>query len=369
MIITGTLITPIETPSLAPDASPPPLMEGKILVGRITQAGSDGYGMVRLSNGSQFSFSGGVHLQVGEQVTLEVTRLLPEVTLRLVASESGVAANLAQSVEQSLRQAPDLLDKMMHLAGLTSAGKGGKDLPTLLVGGRMAGVLGRSETLTGLLQKVLPNVSGEGILKGDLTSLVRLLETGSRQEVVNAVNQLRQAAATLHVDTPGVSREDSAVLTMARNTLQQVGDLISLQHVLPQLASPTDGSLLLGYRFFWLTDGGLGEAIWKRERQKKQGGKAGADSVISVLLSLNMTRLGQVQARLAYGDEMLQVGLAARDDEALTLLRQNIAELRQNLLAAHVPLRTLDLSKLGEMEMNAERLAALGVGAGCDAEA
>ncbi|MBF0429197.1 MAG: hypothetical protein HQL94_09765, partial [Magnetococcales bacterium] len=62
------------------------------------------------------------------------------------------------------------------------------------------------------------------------------------------------------------------------------------------------------------------------------------------------------------------VKIAARQEEALATLRQSIGELRQNLLAAELPLRILDLAMLGEGEMKAERVRALGMGAGFNAE-
>lgn len=368
MILSGILNGPHETVSSSSSpVSPLALTQGKVLVGRISQVGSDGQGIIRFPNGSGFSFSGGYGLQVGEQVSLEVTRLAPEVTLRLVASESVAAANLAQSVEQSLMRAPDLLGKLMSLAGMTTDNQG---TSTLLGTSRLVGLMAGKESLAGVLQKVLPNVSSEGLLKGDFLSLVRLLETGSRQEILDAVRNLRQAAATLQFDAPVVRQEESATLVVARNALQQVGDLLALQSVLPQVARPEDGSALLGYRLFWLTEGGLGEAIWwKEEEKKRREKKSGQDALLSVLLSLNMTRLGKVQARLTYGEGMLQVGIGAQEEEALVALRGSIGELRKSLLAAELPLRTLDLLKLGEGEMQAERVRALGVGSGFVAQA
>ncbi|MBF0439176.1 MAG: flagellar hook-length control protein FliK [Magnetococcales bacterium] len=363
MIISGTLTGPGETASsTSTPASPPTLTEGKILLGRISQVGPDGQGVVRFPNGSGLTFSGGQGLRVGEPVTLEVTRLSPEVTMRLVASESGSAANLAQYAEQSLMRAPDLLGKLMHWAGLNQNDKGALGRSAFMVSGR--------ESLAGVLQRILPNVATEGLLKGDGAGLVRLLEMGSRQEVVDAVHLLRQASAGLRLEG-GVEggREVAAEVAVARNALQRLGDLLALQHILPQAVAPEDGGALLGYRLFWLTDGGLGEAIWRREKEKKgRGGRAGEESALSVLLSLNMTRLGMVQVRLVYGEGMLQVKIAARQEEALATLRQSIGELRQNLLAAELPLRILDLAMLGEGEMKAERVRALGMGAGFNAE-
>ncbi|MBF0126978.1 MAG: flagellar hook-length control protein FliK [Magnetococcales bacterium] len=349
MIISGMLSGPGDTASAtSPPVTPPPLIEGKILVGRVSQAGPDGQGIVRFPNGSGFSFSGGQGLRVGEQVTLEVTRLVPEVTVRLVGSESGAAAQLAQSATNTLIRAPDLLGSLLKQAG-----------------GRGAALVAGRDALSGVLQKALPNVSFEGLLKGDVSALVRLLETGTRQEVLEAVHGLRRAADSLRFDAPVTGREDAAELTGARVNLQRLGDLLTLQHVLPQVTPQEDGGALLGYRLFWMHEGGLGEAIWREEREKRrQERKSGRERMVSVLLSLNMTRLGLVQARLSHGDGLLRVGLAARDDAALVALRGGVGALRQHLLAAGLPLHTLDLSKLGEGEMQAERMRALGLESG-----
>ncbi len=362
MIISGSLLPPSETAS-SPSASPPQLTTGKILLGRIAQVDPNGQGVIRFPNGSGFAFAGGTTLRVGEQVSLEVTRLAPEITLRLIASESGTAANLAQSVEQSLMRAPDLLNKLMDLAGLNSRGSGRVGTwPATLVAGK--------ENLSSLLQKSLPNISSQALVKGDFASLVRLLETGNRQEIQEAVRTIRQAAATLQLANPVIGQDESAELSGARNALQRVGDLLALQHVLPQVATTQpDGSALLGYRLFWLTEGGLGESIWRKEQQNNRQGSNDEESVTSVLLSLNMTQLGMVQARLAYKTNMLQIGIAAREEASLTTLRTHIRELRQKLVAANLPLHSLDLIKMSEGEMKTERLRNLGIGSGFATEA
>ncbi|MBF0213125.1 MAG: flagellar hook-length control protein FliK [Magnetococcales bacterium] len=381
MILSGVPLPPTgeaqaASSSLYTAPSPPELLEGRLLVGRISQVGSDGQGVIRFPNGSGFTFSGGHSLKVGEQVTLEVARLVPEIAVRLVASESGGAAALAQNAEQSLVRAPDVMGRLMFLAGLSRSGAA-----AATAGGRMptTGVMmaGR-ESLAAVMQRALPNLSGEALMRGDLSGLTRLLEGGSRQEVVDAVRLVRQAAELLRPAGEGAgsgatvaAQEESAEVAGGRHALQRLGDLLAMQQILPQaVPSPEDGVALLGYRLFWLNEGGLGEAVWRKEREKrKRGGRPGEESVLSVLLSLNMTRLGMVQARLVLGEGMLAVGIAAGEEESLSSLRGEIGTLRQNLLAAGLPLRALDLTMLGEGGMKAERANFLGMGGGFRTEA
>ncbi|MBF0340135.1 MAG: flagellar hook-length control protein FliK [Magnetococcales bacterium] len=378
MILSGVPAQPGEglfaTSSISGFPAPPDLLEGVLLTGRISQLAPDGHGVIRFPNGSGFNFSGGASLQVGEQVTLEVTRLAPEIGVRLVASESGGAALLAQNAEQSLVRAPDLFNRLMALSGLSrGAGEsnplGASRTPVLLAG---------RETLAATLQKVLPNLSSEELFHGDLTGLTRLLEGGSRQDVAEAVRLVRQAADTLRQETGSVAGqvataagEESAAVTGGRHALQRLGDLLAMQQILPQVApSPEEGVALLGYRLFWLNEGGLGEVVWREERKKnRKGGRPGGESVLSVLISLNMTRLGMVQARLVLGEGMLQVGISAGEEASLSALRESVGQLRENLLAAGLPLRVLDLNMLGQGGMKAERAQFLGMGGGFRTEA
>ncbi|MBF0628291.1 MAG: flagellar hook-length control protein FliK [Magnetococcales bacterium] len=374
MILSGLPLPPVDAQALSSSLyaapSPPELIEGRLLVGRITQLGADGQGVIRFPNGSGLSFSGGQTLRVGEQVTLEVTRLAPEITVRLVASESGGAAALAQNAEQSLTRAPDLMGRLMFLSGLSrgaSAQAGAGRAPVLFAG---------KESLATVMQKALPNLSGEELFKGDLSGLTRLLEGGSRQEVVEAVRMVRQAAESLRQEgggavTRGSAGAEGSEVAGARHALQRLGDLLTMQQLLPQaVPSPEDGAALLGYRLFWLNEGGLGEVVWRKEQEKRRtGGRKGDESVLSVLLSLNMTRLGMVQARLVLGEGMLAVGISAGEEESLSALRGEIGTLRHNLIAAGLPLRALDLTMLGEGGMKAERASFLGMGGGFAAEA
>lgn len=370
MILSGIPLPPGDAGALSAQlfSTPavPELSEGRLLVGRVTQMGADGQGVIRFPNGSGLSFSGGHTLQVGEQVTLEVTRLSPEITVRLVASESGGAAALAQNAEQSITRAPELLNRLMVLSG------GSRGAATGVTHGRASLLLAGREPLSAVLQKALPNLSGEALFQGDISGLTRLLEGGSRQEVVDAVRLVRQAAEILRQEggrggTPTVVAADPEAvseLSGARHAMHRLGDLLALQQILPQVVpSPEEGVALLGYRLFWMNEGGLGEVVWRKEREKRRkGGRPGEESVLSVLISLNMTRLGVVQARLVLGEGMLAVGLATGEEEALATLREGIATLRQNLLAAGLPLRALDLNMLGAGGMKAERARFLGLG-------
>ncbi|NGZ06153.1 MAG: flagellar hook-length control protein FliK [Magnetococcales bacterium] len=377
MILSGIPLPPGDAAALSSQLyaspAPPELMEGRLLAGRIVQVGADGQGIIRFPNGSGLSFSGGHSLQVGEQVTLEVTRLAPEISVRVVASESGGAALLAQNAEQSVARAPELLNRLLVLSGLS---RGAATTAT----GRAPLILAGRETLDAVLRQALPNLSGEELFKGDLSGLTRLLEGGSRQEVVNAVRLVRQAADILHqeqsrggastmVASSGAGAEGSEVAG-ARHAMHRLGDLLALQQLLPQMVpTPEDGAALLGYRLFWLNEGGLGEVVWRKEQEKRRkGGRRGEESVLSVLLSLNMTRLGMVQARLVFGEGMLAIGIATGAEDALAFLRGEVRALRENLLAAGLPLRALDLTMLGTGGMKAERARFLGMGGGFQTE-
>ncbi|MEO5345074.1 MAG: hypothetical protein H7834_01695 [Magnetococcus sp. YQC-9] len=382
MILTNIPLPPGESNRLAgtifSSPSIPDLFEGQMLAGRVSQVGADGQGIIRFPNGSGISFSGGYALQVGEQVTLEVTRLAPEVNVRLVASDSGNAAQLAQNAEQSLARGPEILGRLLVLSSLARGATGGAGESALLAGGRSGVLVAGRETLAGVLQRALPNVGLGDLMKGDLAGLTQVLEAGSRQEVANAVRLVRQAAEQLRHEpnapagnaTPVTREEIAAEVAGARNALQRLGDLLALQHILPQVApSPEEGVTLLGYRLFWMNDGGLGEAVWRKERdRRRKDGRAGESSLLSVLLSLNMTRLGMVQARLEHGAGMVRVAIAAQEENSLVALRGEVGALRKALLAAHVPLHSLDLAMLGAGGMKVERARFLGMGGEFHAE-
>lgn len=193
---------------------------------------------------------------------------------------------------------------------------------------------------------------------------------------------LRQAAAHLQrgdpegessvqgARAPGQAGEADASLGAARSALNRLADLVAAQEVVPRGLPLADGGLLLGYRAFWMPEGGFGEAFWKQEKEKREGrGEDGEGKFTTVMIALEMTRLGPVQARLTYGENQLQVGIAAADEEALAALRGRIGELRQGLHGQGVPLRSLELMRLSAAEMQADRTAALGLGSGFVAEA
>ncbi|MEO5377969.1 MAG: flagellar hook-length control protein FliK [Magnetococcus sp. DMHC-6] len=87
----------------------------------------------------------------------------------------------------------------------------------------------------------------------------------------------------------------------------------------------------------------------------------------TLLLSLNMTRLGSVQARISFGEKRLLVGIVASENEALAALRGQIGQLRQGLLAEGLPLHALELAHMGREQMRQERQGMLGLGAGFSA--
>ncbi len=379
--ISGSLLPPggSSAGAAAPSAAAAGLQVGARLTARVSQVHGHGQGVLRFADGSGFSFSGGHNLRVGEPVQLEVVRVVPEIGLRLTASSSGNAFGLAQSAEQSLMRAPDLFARLLSWAGLADTGGvlPGKSpeeaLFFALRTGLKPGVLttAKGESLAQVLGRTLPNVSAEGLLRGDVTALARLLDGGSRQDVAEAIRQLRQAAIDLRPGSNEAGRaggDAAGELNAARNALNRLGDLLAMQEVLPRAAPSVDGDQFLGYRLFWLTEGGLGEAIWRREQARQRGRKGEEDPVTTILLSLNMTGLGTVQARLSHAENQLLVAISAEDETALAALRGRIGELRGSLLAEELPLRSLEISRLLGSEMKEERLRALGLGAGFSAE-
>jgi len=65
----------------------------------------------------------------------------------------------------------------------------------------------------------------------------------------------------------------------------------------------------------------------------------------------------------------LLINIGAEDEEALSLLRSDIGELRGQLIEAELPLRSLELSRLSGGEIKEQRLQAFGIGAGFSTEA
>jgi hypothetical protein len=333
---------------------------GDILLGRVTQLNEDGRGVVRFPDGSGFTFARAPALTVGEPVQVEVTRLVPEISFRLIASSSQSAAELAANAQQSLVRAPDIFNNLL----------------------RWAKVSVNNQTL---LQNSLPNLSVQGLLQGDVTALASLLESGSQQDVRAMIQLLRENSLQLLLAAPesaapsGNAPAAQELLdgTALRSNLQRMTDLLAMQEILPRLPVNSDGSQVMGYRLFWLMEGGLGEAIWYNRRQanERQDGdeedpdNPGSSVHTSVLLSLNMTDLGAVQARLTYGDGLCRIHIAAEDEASLTRLRSQIGELRSSLLAAELPLAALDVTRLFPGELRDQRMRALGLASQFAAEA
>ncbi|MBF0187823.1 MAG: flagellar hook-length control protein FliK [Magnetococcales bacterium] len=353
-------------------AAPPTLSQGDVVSARVSQLGPDGKGVMRMADGTGLSFSGGRGLVEGESIRLEVVRTVPEVFMRLAGSESGVAGKLATDVQQSLMRAPDLFGKLMQMGGLSGSGAktalfpelgGLSALQAALKGGASASrfVTGRGEGIAQLLQQTLPNISLESLMKGDAGQLLKLMQGSSQQQLAEMVKTLHRAANTLQLADPAEAANPAAQneLSAARAALSRLGDLLTMQEVLPKVSAQPDGTQFLGYRVFWMQDGGMGEAMWRRE-----GGRGGSDEdeVTSVLLNLNMSNLGPVRARLAFGKGQLSISIAAEDEEVLSTLRGGVGDLRQALIDAELPLQTLDLMRMFLPEIISERQEMLGMG-------
>ncbi|MBF0460271.1 MAG: flagellar hook-length control protein FliK [Magnetococcales bacterium] len=355
MIISGLLLPVKGGPTAAAPAPTGTLNVGDLLTGRVTQIDSAGRGVVRFPDGSGFSFVRSPALTLGEPVQVEVLRLSPELAFRLVASSSQTAAQLAVSAEQSLVRAPDIFANLLRWSGLAE--------------GNLA-----------LLQNSLPTISVQGLLAGELSDLVQLLETGSRQDVRTMIQQLRHGEVELLLAEregggPSSAGSDAAQDANAvRNMLHRLGDLLAMQEILPRTTFSLDGNQLLGYRLFWLMEGGMGEAIWYKKRRREEQ-EADAEqparevTLTTILLSLNMTNLGAIQARLMYADDRCSVRIAAEEEGALTALRRRIGELRIALLAAELPLHGLDLTRLLPGELKEQRMQALGMASRFSVEA
>ncbi|MBF0424251.1 MAG: flagellar hook-length control protein FliK [Magnetococcales bacterium] len=379
MIISGKVIPP--PGDLSPvggrggSAPVSALSPGDLLEGRITQVKGGSEGIFRFPDGSGLAFSGGQGLVEGELVRLEVVRLLPELAVRVAGSESRVAAGLADTLQQGLVRAPDLFSRLMTLMTTQDGAKGGgvlsavKGQPIFLSLSATAGAGGRGLQLAELLRENLPNLSAESLLRGEGSGLVRLLEGASRQEVAAAVRALREAAMAWRqlpdTATPEGHAAGSEGSTSLPTALHRLSDLLSLQDLLPHVVpAGSADEMFLGYRIFWLNEGGLGEAIWRREREKQdRSGKKGR-LLHSVFLSLNLTHLGAVQSRVVFGDGLLGVRVVAEEEETLSLLRSHVGDLRTALLAADLPLNALDLACQTGAAMRQSRQEAIGLGGG-----
>ncbi|HIJ84681.1 MAG TPA: flagellar hook-length control protein FliK [Magnetococcales bacterium] len=184
------------------------------------------------------------------------------------------------------------------------------------------------------------------------------------------LQQLRDAANDLRPAPEAVAqgRGGEQELSAARQTLMRVGDLLAMQDVLPRTAPGLDGDPYLGYRLFWLDERGLGEMIWRRHHGGNAGGEGEDKEATSVLVTLNLTRLGTVQARLSYTQNTLQIAMGAEEEDALSALREDIRVLRQALIQAELPLRSLELSRLSRATVQEERHTILELGEGFSIE-
>jgi hypothetical protein len=357
MVISGTMSPPSGATSAQSSAKSATTTVGQVMTGRVSQTSGSNQGVIRFPDGSSFSYSG-ASLKAGEQVQVEVMRLSPEMVFRLNASTSGMAGRLALNAEQSLMRGPDVFAQLLSQTG----SKGGSALQMGLQSPLL--LSGKGENMAAILQRVLPNVSSQALLKGDSSGVSNLLQ-GGRSDLANAIRLLQEAAADLR---PAGGQDAAAELTAARTSLQRLGDMMAMQDILPRAAPSTEGDTFLGYRLFWLTEGGLGEAVWRREKARQEGGNKSED-ITSVLLTLNMTNLGAVQVRIAYGDKSLLISIGAEEEESLSSLRTDISELRGELIKAELPLRALEISRLSGGEIKEQRLEALGIGAGFSTEA
>ncbi|MBF0175612.1 MAG: flagellar hook-length control protein FliK [Magnetococcales bacterium] len=377
MIISGKVLPPPGDPapvSRNSAAQLPVLAPGEVLEGRVSQVKGGSEGVFRFPDGSGFAFSGGQGLTEGEIVRLEVVRLLPEMAMRMIGSESRVAANLADNLQQSLIRVPDLFARLMAVMSGQEQEKGGSLLnatrgqPLFLSLQSATSTGGRAGDLAGVLRDALPNLSADALLRGDTSALTRLLEGASREEVSAAVRALRAATDALRLaagtttaaQNPAGGSENTSLPT----ALHRLGDLLSMQNILPHVVPSAADSMFLGYRVFWLNEGGLGEAIWRREKEKqKRPGQKGR-TLHSVFLSLNLTRLGAVQSRVVSGEGLLGIEVAAEEEATVVSLRSQIAELRSAIQNAGLPLNYLNLSYKTNSEMRLSRQEAVGLGGG-----
>lgn len=377
MIISG-ILPPVKTAPIPDSSTASRLAVGDVLTGRVTQINAAGQGVVRFPDGSGFNFTHGPALRLGEPVQVELLRLSPEMAFRLLGSSSLVASQLAVSAEQSLVRTPEMFANLLHWSGLATGHQDGRGEALATNSSNTFGTTTLGKSLAQLLQRILPNLSVQGLLDGEVTELVRLLESGSRQDIRSAIQQLRQGAIELLLageqalgQSGGTS--NTADLNMVRNTLHRLGDLLAMQEILPRTPFSAEGNQLLGYRLFWLVEGGMGEAIWYRERKRQEQEAKPPQSeaeqgITTLLLSLNMTNLGAVQSRISYGEGVCAIHIAAEEEEALGALRGQISALRTALLEAELPLRTLDLTRLVPGELKEKRMQALGLASHFSAE-
>ncbi|MBF0153930.1 MAG: flagellar hook-length control protein FliK [Magnetococcales bacterium] len=382
MIISGKVFPPPGDPSpvsRSDAAQMPVLTPGDVLEGRVSQVKGGSEGLFRFPDGSSFAFSGAQGLTEGEMIRLEVVRLFPELAMRVAGSESRIAANLANNLQQSLVRVPDLFARLMNLVSGQDVEKGGALLSSargqplfLSLQPSASGKSGRALDLAGVLRDNLPNLSAEALLRGETAGLVRLLEGASREEVTAAVRVLREAAGSVRLaagqtGSGGPAAESSEATPSLPSALHRLGDLLSMQNILPRVVPSAAGEMFLGYRVFWLNEGGLGEAIWRREKEKQDRKDKKGRTLHSVFLSLHLTRLGVVQSRVVFGDGLLGISVVAEEETTVSALRSRIAELRAAMVAADLPLNSLDLKYQTGAAMRQSRQEAIGLGGGFSA--
>ncbi len=368
------------------------LAVGDLLTGRVTDLQANGQGVFRQANGGALVFSGAERLVEGEQVQLRVVRLSPVVTLQVVASDSRVAARLAEMTEQSLALGPEVFARLLQAAGLEegAASESGSlaspqaaapDAPAADPSTRQAAegssaIPRGEESLASLLRRNLPTLSLETLARGEIEELAQLLE-GRREgpAAAEAVRDLRQAATTWHsaVEQGQSASADTSQLTSpgrpaVSHALHRMGDMLAAQDLLPSGRGTVDVGALLGYRIFWVAEGGLGEVIWRQEhpRGRSQGAP---DSRVSVLFCLSLTRLGLVHVHLVSGTGGLLLRFAAADPGTVAALRREVAELRTGLLTTDIPLQAVEFSHSTPAAMRSARLEALGLAGEFVAEA
>ncbi len=367
------------------------LAVGDLLTGRVTDLQENGQGVFRQPNGGVLVFSGAERLVEGEQVQLRVVRLSPVVTLQIVASDSRAAARLVEMAEQSLTLGPEVFARLLQAAGpdvtaTSEAGSpaspqaGAPDAPAADPSIRQAAegpsaIPRGEESLAALLRRNLPTLSLESLAQGQFEELTQLLEGRLYASTMpEAVRNLRQAAATWHsaLEQGQSASADTSQLTgperlAVSHALHRLGDMLAAQDLLPS-GRVTDPSALLGYRIFWMSEGGLGEVIWRQEHPRGRGQET-QDARVSVLFCLSLTRLGLVHVHLVSGTGGLLLRFAAADPGAVAALRREVGKLRAGLLTADVPLQAVEFSHSTPAAMRKARLEALGLAGEFVAEA
>ncbi|MGN7611348.1 flagellar hook-length control protein FliK [Magnetococcales bacterium HHB-1] len=363
------------------------LTPGRTFSARVTQVDGEGRGTLKLPDGRALGFSGGRGLSVGENVRFEVVRQSSDqnIALRVISSERGVAQQMAGQLQQSVLRAPDVFAKLLpHLqqgsSSLpSSSSSAAQSMRAFLSesqavhttektsGAQEKTVLSiQNRTLSQTLAKILPSVSWRSSMQGNLSQWVDVF--GPRNDFSSMAQQMREAAGALQQVgglPAGLAAPDGEVQDVARavrGALNRMADLVAAQELLPRQHQDAGEQAIFGYRVFWLEDGGLGEAIWRRE-QKKRGMHGDDAEGYSVLLSLQLTALGAVQSRISYMDGQMNIALAAEDEGALAALRRDLSELRAALQQNEEGplLHALDLTKLFPKAFYQERQEFLGL--------